>query len=43
MEREHLRPMRSAEPEQVEKLKLSKVVVKLHVGGLVTSFERKAA
>lgn len=43
MERDHLPPMRSTEPEQVETLKLSEVVVKSHIGGLVTSFERKAA
>jgi len=43
MEREHLPPMRTAEPEQVETLKLSEVVIKSHVGGLVRSFERKAA
>ena len=43
MERDHLPPVRSAEPEQVETLKLSEVVIKSHVGGLVKSFERKAA
>lgn len=43
MEREYLPPVRSAEPEQIETLKLSEVVVKSHVGGLVKSFERKAA
>ena len=43
MERDHLPPVRSAEPEEVETLKLSEVVVKSHVGGLVKSFERKAA
>ena len=34
-----LPPMRSAEPEQVETLMLSEVVVKSHVGGLVKLFE----
>jgi len=43
MEREHLPPVRSGEPEEIETLKLSEVVVKSHVGGLVKSFERKAA
>jgi putative transposase len=43
MEREYLPPVRSAEPEEVETLKLSEVVVKSHIGGLVKSFERKAA
>lgn len=42
-ERENLPPVRSTEPEQVETLKLSEVVIKSHVGGLVKSFERKAA
>ncbi len=39
MEREHLPPVRSEEPEEVETLKLNEVVVKSHVGGLVKSFE----
>ena len=43
MERENLPPVRSAEPEQVETLRLDEVVIKSHVGGLVRSFERKAA
>ena len=43
MERDNLPPVRSAEPEEVEALKLNEVVVKSHVGGLVKSFERKAA
>jgi len=43
MEREHLPPVRSGDPEKVQTLKLSEVVVKSHVGGLVKSFERKAA
>ena len=43
MERDYLPPVRSEEPEPVETLKLSEVVVKSHVGGLVKSFERKAA
>ena len=43
MERDHLPPVRSADPEEVETLSLTEVVVKSHVGGLVKSFERKAA
>ena len=43
MERENLPPVRDAEPEGVETLKLSEVIVKSHIGGLVKSFERKAA
>ena len=43
MEREYLPPVRSTEPEQIETLKLSEVFVKSHVGGLIKSFERKAA
>ncbi|WP_166820065.1 integrase core domain-containing protein [Thalassoroseus pseudoceratinae] len=43
MERDYLPPVRNREPETVETLKLSEVVVKSHVGGLVKSFERKAA
>ena len=43
MERDHLPPVRSAEPEEVETLALNEVVVKSHVGGLVKSLERKAA
>jgi putative transposase len=40
--REHLPPV-SEEPEEVVSLQLSEVDTKEHLGGLVTSFERKAA
>jgi len=43
MERDHLPPVRNGDPEEVASLKLCDVVVKSHVGGLVKSFERKAA
>jgi hypothetical protein len=43
MERDHLPPVRSGEPEEVETLKLDEIVIKSHVGGLVKSFHRKAA
>ena len=43
MEREYLPPVRDSEPEKVQTLKQTEVVVKSHVGGLVKSFERKAA
>ena len=43
MEREHLPPVRSGEPEEVQTLKLDQVIVRSHVGGLVKSFERKVA
>ena len=43
IERDYLPRVRSAEPEVVETVKLSEVVIKSHVGGLVKSFERKAA
>lgn len=42
MERDHLPPVREA-PEEVAALKLNQIEVKSHVGGLVKSFERKAA
>ena len=42
MEREHLPPIRE-EPEGVVKFKRESVEVKSYVGGLVQSFERKAA
>jgi hypothetical protein len=42
MEREHLPPIREV-PEEVKTLKLEQVEVKSYVGGLVRSFERKAA
>ena len=43
MERDYLPPVRDSEPVEVKSLKLSEIVVKSHVGGLVKSFERKAA
>jgi transposase InsO family protein len=43
MARENLPPVRSSVPDEVEVLKLNEVVVRSHVGGLVKSFERKAA
>ncbi len=42
MERDNLPPIREV-PDEVASLKLNEVVVKSHVGGLVKSFERKAA
>ncbi len=42
MEREHLPPIRE-EPEEVATLTLDQIEVKSYVGGLVKSFERKAA
>ena len=42
MEREHLPPLSEA-PEEVETLKPDEIEVKSYVGGLVKSFERKAA
>ena len=42
MERDHLPPVREV-PGEVELLKLDQITVKSHVGGLVKSFERKAA
>jgi putative transposase len=41
-EREHLPPIRDV-PEQVETLSMDQIEVKSYVGGLVKSFERKAA
>jgi len=43
MERGHLPPVRACDPEEVASLKLSDVAVTTHVGGLVKSFERRAA
>lgn len=43
MEREHLPPIRIGEPEQVKTLRLDQIEIKSYVGGLVKSFERKAA
>ena len=42
MDRDHLPPLRK-EPEEVVTLTLDQVEVKGYVGGLVKSFERKAA
>ena len=42
MERDHLPPIRDA-LEEVGTLKMDQIEVKSYVGGLVTSFERKAA
>jgi putative transposase len=42
MEREHLPPVRN-EPDEVETLTMEQIEVKSYVGGLVKSFERRAA
>ncbi len=42
MERDNLPPVRE-EPDEIETLKLDQIEVKSYVGGLVKSFERKAA
>ena len=42
MERDHLPPIGEA-PEEVLKLDRDQIVVRSYVGGLVKSFERKAA
>ena len=42
MERDHLPPIRE-EPDEVETLKPDQIEVKSYVGGLIKSFERKAA
>ena len=42
MSRDHLPPIRK-EPEEVATLTMDQIEVKSYVGGLVTSFERKAA
>ena len=42
MEREHLPPIRKA-PDEVITLTRDKIEVRSYVGGLVQSFERKAA
>lgn len=42
MERDHLPPVRE-EPDEVDTLKMDEIEVKSYVGGLVKSFERKAA
>lgn len=43
MERGHLPPMRKRAPKSVRKLSRDKIEVRSYVGGLVHSFERKAA
>ncbi|MBI1314207.1 transposase [bacterium] len=42
MVRDHLPPIREI-PDEVETLKLDQIAVRRHVGGLVSSFERRAA
>ena len=42
MERDNLPPVRNV-PDEVETLKMDQIEVKSYVGGLVKSFERKAA
>lgn len=42
MVRDHLPPVREA-PDEIDALRLDQIEVKRHVGGLVSSFERKAA
>ncbi len=42
MERDYLPPIRDV-PEEVETLTMGQIEVKSYVGGLVRSFERKAA
>ena len=42
MEREHLPPM-GVIPDEVDSLPMDQIVIKSHVGGLVKSFDRKAA
>ena len=43
MERGHLPPIRKKAPKAVRKLSRDKIEVRSYVGGLVKSFERKAA
>ncbi len=43
MERDHLPPIRDAEPDEVHTLGLDEIEVKSYVGGLVNAFERKVA
>ena len=40
MERDHLPPLRTI-PDELDTLDVENVVTRTHVGGLVTSFERK--
>jgi hypothetical protein len=42
MERDYLPPVRK-QPDEVETLTMDQIEVKSYVGGLVKSFERKAA
>ena len=42
MERDHLPPIRDV-PDEVETITMDQIEVKSYVGGLVKSFERKAA
>ena len=42
MERDHLPPLRDV-PEEVQTLTMGEIEIKSYVGGLVKSFERKAA
>ncbi len=41
--RGHLPPLRNRVPKAVRKLSRNKIEVRSHVGGLVQSFEKKAA
>jgi putative transposase len=43
MERDHLSPIRAGEPEEIATLTMDQIEVKQYVGGLVKSFETKAA
>lgn len=43
MERAYLPPIRDCEPEEVTTLTMGQIEIKKYVGGLVKSFERKAA
>jgi hypothetical protein len=42
MERDHLPPIRAV-PDEVETVTMDQIEVKSYVGGLVRSFERRAA
>jgi hypothetical protein len=43
MERDHLPPIRKRAPKSVRKLSRDKIEIRSYVGGLVQSFERRAA
>lgn len=43
MERDYLPPIREGEPEEVATLTMDQIEIKKYVGGLVKSFERRAA